>query len=89
MIDETDLGLVYAHLLYHGADEHVTADGMTDELEHHGYEYGHDEIEHGLRNLVAKGLMDTDEESFWTTDQGKDYLDQMKQKIAEANQEIL
>lgn len=88
MIDETDLGLVYAHLLYHGQETSVTADGMTTELESHGYEYDNEEIEHGLRNLVAKGLMDTDETEFWTTDQGEAFLTEMKQKLAEAHDEI-
>lgn len=89
MIDETDLGLIYAHLLYHGADTAVTPNEMKNELESHGYEYNKDEIEHGLRNLVAKGLMKTDETEYWTNDNGNQFLTTMKQKIAEAHNEIV
>ncbi|MDY6778165.1 MAG: hypothetical protein SVU32_05840, partial [Candidatus Nanohaloarchaea archaeon] len=64
MIDEMDLGMVSMHLLYHGSQERVTTPDMTDELDSHGYEYDRDEIERGLRNLVAKGLMETDEQQY-------------------------
>jgi repressor of nif and glnA expression len=89
MIDEMHYGLVTMHILHHGQDDQLTAGWMADELQEHGYEYDEEEVEHALRNLVAKGLLDTDEEEYWTTDDGNDFLQEMKDRAAEVAGEVL
>ncbi len=89
MIDEMDLGFVALHMLHHGQNQDVTPGWMADELGNHGYMYDIDEVERVLRNLVAKGLMETDEEQFWTTRDGDDYLAEQIDKIIELHDEVV
>ncbi|MDY6770488.1 MAG: hypothetical protein SV186_00860 [Candidatus Nanohaloarchaea archaeon] len=89
MIDEMDLGMVSMHILHHGQDQELDPGWMADELQEHGYQYDRDEVERAMRNLVAKGLMETDEDQYWTTDQGSDFLADMKQKGSELQAEVL
>lgn len=89
MIDEMDLGLVTLHALYHGKEKKLNPGWMADELDKHGYEYDRTEVEHALRNLVAKGLMDTDEDRYWTSDKGEKFFSDMRDKLEQADKEIL
>lgn len=89
MIDEMHLGFTTMHMLHHGQDRHLTAEWMAGELQEHGYSYDEQEVEHGLRNLVAKGLMETDEQEFWTTERGADYLEEMRALADELVDEVL
>jgi len=89
MIDEMHLGFITMHCLHHGQERHLTAEWMAEELQEHGYSYDDEEVEHGLRNLVAKGLMETDEQEFWTTEEGAQYLEELGALASELGDEVL
>jgi hypothetical protein len=89
MIEDLHLGMVAMHMLHHGLEQQVTPGWMADELDKHGYSYDREEVERGLRNLVARGLMETDEEEYWTSDQGKERLDNLKAKARQLSSEVL
>jgi repressor of nif and glnA expression len=89
MIDEMHLGMVSMHILHHGQDEKIEPGWMAEELDEHGYSYDEDEVERAMRNLVAKGLMETDEDVYWTTDRGTEFLSDMKAKGQELSHEVL
>jgi len=88
MINEIDYTVVAGHILYHGSNQHLTPQWMTMELDEHGYEYNRDDIETLMRDLVAKGLLDTDEEEYWTTDDGTRYLERINNNIRTYTSEV-
>ncbi len=89
MIDEMNLGLVTLHILYHAKQDRLNPGWMADELDKHGYEYDKNEVEHTLRNLVAKGLLETDEEEYWISEKGEDFFEELKNKLKQAEKEML
>lgn len=89
MIDEMDLGLTTLHILYHAKEKKLKPGWMADELDKHGYSYDREELDHALRNLVAKGLLETDEEEYWISEKGEEFFSDMKDKLEQAEKEIL
>jgi len=88
MIDEIDYSLVAGHILYHGTEQRLTPRWMTMELDEHGYEYDHDDIETMMRDLVAKGLLETNEDEFWTTEDGVTYLERINANVRTYTSEV-
>ncbi|MDY6788629.1 MAG: hypothetical protein SVV03_01565 [Candidatus Nanohaloarchaea archaeon] len=89
MIDDMHLGLVTLHILYHAKEEELKPGWMADELDKHGYEYDRKEVDRVMKNLVARGLLDTDEDKYWATNNGIEFFKNLKKNLKAAEKEII
>jgi len=91
------LGFVRVHTLHHAAEEPIYGTGMIEELETHGYEMSPGTIYPILHDLEDEDLLESEKrvvdgrerKYYRATEEGRETLEEIKDKIRELTDEVL
>ncbi|MGL4914572.1 MAG: PadR family transcriptional regulator [Romboutsia sp.] len=90
-------GMIYIHILHHASKEPIYGLWMMEELEEHGYHISPGTLYPILKGMVEEGLLLKEEKNvdgkirkyYFATQEGKNLLKDLKEKLKELTENII